>query len=268
MFSIVPSQIVEYIDISFDKNWFQNGALSLQNEQVVACLSGLLDLVGHVPQHLVTLQREDAAQLIISLAAVRAAVYRAQNLDLRERHVTGAPPLKPIGPTGANPIEVIRDLLAKCNDEAPHPKTPDLPFLNDTALTASLRTDLDQANRAFENGHWKSATVMAGAVLEALLLWMLRPPWSSRVGEVVKRHQISNSPDNWKLSQYISVAGDTKMIDDETRKQCEQCKDFRNLIHPGREIRLKRKVTRAHALGALAAVEFVIDRLSRVTAQE
>ena len=65
------------------------------------------------------------------------------------------------------------------------------------------------------------------------------------------------------MADYIAVAFDAKLITEEIRKQCELCKDFRNLIHPGREIRLQQRPTRGRALGALAAVELVIEFLSR-----
>jgi hypothetical protein len=65
------------------------------------------------------------------------------------------------------------------------------------------------------------------------------------------------------LADYIAVAFDASLITEEIRRQCELCKAFRNLIHPGRQIRLQQRATRGRALGALAAVELVIEFFSR-----
>jgi hypothetical protein len=74
MISIVPSQIVDYIDVSFDKSLFQRGEFDLGADGVVGIVAGLLDLVDRVPAHLITIGREDAAQFFASIAAIRAGV--------------------------------------------------------------------------------------------------------------------------------------------------------------------------------------------------
>jgi hypothetical protein len=111
MTNIVPSQIVDYIDVSFDKNWFQRGGLELGAEGAVGIVAGLLDLVDRVPSHLITLPREDAAQLFANLAALRVGVQRAQNLSLQERQLTGVPPLKPVNQRAGDPVTVVRTCL-------------------------------------------------------------------------------------------------------------------------------------------------------------
>jgi hypothetical protein len=64
--------------------------------------------------------------------------------------------------------------LAKCPDEAPSPETAGLAVLSDSPdLQRSLRFDLSEVNTALVEGRWKSATVLGGAVVEALLLWAL-----------------------------------------------------------------------------------------------
>ncbi len=53
------------------------------------------------------------------------------------------------------------------------------------------------------------------------------------------------------------------LIKPDTAARCRQTKDFRNLIHPGRALRLSQKIDRATALEAVAAVEFVVRDLTR-----
>jgi len=57
----------------------------------------------------------------------------------------------------------LRDLLARCPDEAPSPSIAELSFIQDTNLRDSIRSDISAANRALHDGQWKAATVLAGA---------------------------------------------------------------------------------------------------------
>ncbi len=68
---------------------------------------------------------------------------------------------------------------------------------------------------------------------------------------------------SWTLSHYIEVAAHLGLIRDTTAEQARLAKDYRNLIHPAATIRLKQECHRGTALGAAAAVEFVIRDLER-----
>lgn len=70
------------------------------------------------------------------------------------------------------------------------------------------------------------------------------------------------NPERWVLHEYVEVAAHLDLIESETTALVRQAKDFRNLIHPGRAIRLGQKCDRATALAALAAVEFVVRDLT------
>jgi hypothetical protein len=65
---------------------------------------------------------------------------------------------------------LIRRALAACPDESPAPETRELAFIEDTELRDGLRLDISAINRALSNSEWKAATVLAGSVVEALLL--------------------------------------------------------------------------------------------------
>jgi hypothetical protein len=51
----------------------------------------------------------------------------------------------------------------------------------------NLRLDMSAANRALANSEWKAATVLAGSVVEALLLWAIQRRSSDEVGQAVER---------------------------------------------------------------------------------
>jgi hypothetical protein len=120
--------------------------------------------------------------------------------------------------------------------------------------------DLSTATSALHNSEWKASTVLAGAVVEALLLWAIqREPNGFVAIELAPKKPI----ERWDLAELITVAHELNLIDAATRKQADLARDFRNLIHPGRAQRTGPACDRGTALTALAAVELVVRDLSR-----
>ncbi len=163
------------------------------------------------------------------------------------------------------PVTVIRDALAQCPDESPAPATSELNFITDTDLRTNLRIDIGAINRALSNGECKAATVLAGSVIEALLLWALklRPP-TDISNAIQTAPKFTGKPlDEWHLPEYIEAAHRLRIISDNTAIQARLAKEFRNLIHPGRAQRLAQKCDRATALSAVAGMEHVVRDLTR-----
>ena len=65
-------------------------------------------------------------------------------------------------------------VLELCPDEFPSVDTSNLSFIADPTLRDILRLDVTATNSALINGEWKAATVLAGSVVEALVLWALQ----------------------------------------------------------------------------------------------
>jgi hypothetical protein len=140
----------------------------------------------------------------------------------------------------------------------------------DPAFREGLRLDISTAEQALANGEWKATTVLAGSVVEALLLWALQqataPDLEIAIKTVVTKKTLPRPPqrelERWDLSEYIAVAEELTLIDTSTAMQARLAKDFRNLIHPGRAQRLVQVCDRGTALAALAAVEMVVRCLT------
>jgi ribosomal protein L30E len=138
----------------------------------------------------------------------------------------------------------------------------------------SLRIDISNATRALANAEWKAATVLAGSVVEALLLWALlqRPTDIPKaIAALLKKGTLGKDPgtnlesESWVLHVYIEVAAELNVIKTDTATQARLAKNFRNLIHPGRTLRLGQVCNRGTALSALAAVEHVVGDLTPKT---
>ena len=228
-------------------------------------MAGLLDLVDKIPEELLTLDGGDYSSFICSVAAIRErlALWRARGeLALELVFVRGLRQL--------SPVTLIRQALSSCPDQSPAPATTELNFINDPDLKANLRNDIGAINRALSNSEWKSATVLAGSTIEALLLWALqqRQPVDITIAISALRtsgtlsQQPSGALESWNLHEYIEVAENLGIIKQQTATQTRLAKDFRNLIHPGRALRLRQKCDRATALSAVAGMEHVVRDLT------
>ena len=167
-------------------------------------------------------------------------------------------------------LKILLGCLEKCPDEGIEPTTVKLPFISDPILEESIRKDISASNQALLNGEWKAATVLAGATVEALLLWALKQQnpddiktaVSALVASKKLRSDTKPTPDGWVLHQLIEVAEELNVIKNETANQARLAKDFRNLIHPGRSIRIGQKCNKGTAHSAIAAIEHVLWDLS------
>jgi hypothetical protein len=125
-------------------------------------------------------------------------------------------------------------------------------------------------NRALSGDEWKAATVLAGSVVEALLLWAIK---SKPLGEIEDARRSADSkgiakpvkadPNTWSLVHYIGVASELNVIEPDTATQASLAKDFRNLIHPGKATKQSKNCDRGTALSAVAALELVIRDLTK-----
>lgn len=176
------------------------------------------------------------------------------------------PVLGPVaGSGGWNAISLVRLALKECPDSVPRPSTAEFPFITDPQLRESLRMDLSEADDALANGDHKSGTVLAGALVEALLLWAIeQKPAPERItalkklkGASVIGSKLDADPKHWQIHEYTEIALELGLIKKETAAQCRIAKGFRNLIHPGRAQRLGQACNRGTALSAIAAVELV-----------
>lgn len=168
--------------------------------------------------------------------------------------------------TGAEALGTVRELLAKCPDESPLPGTAELAFISDALLRESIRNDISSANRALHDGLWKAATVLSGAAAEALLLWAIMGRRSqverdnARLAVIPKANR---DPSRWGLDEYIKVARELVLIDDDTKQQAHLARRFRDLIHPGRAARTEMDCGPGTAHGALAAAQLIVKDLLR-----
>ncbi len=259
---VVPSQVISLINQSFPGT--QNTPDFPIYSASAGVLSAIVRLANEIPTELLTVGAEDYSDLVCALEGLTSAVDRWL-------HRGGDDP--PARIKSKSPVAIIREVLSKCPDQSPSPTTAALSFIPDAALRQSIRLDISAANRDAENGEWKGATVLAGSATEAMLLWAIEEAERATAGTVMAAvgalvttlilvRRPKPSPDQWDFIELIEVAQHLTLVTDETATQCRLCKNFRNLIHPGRAARLGQVCDRGTALAALAAVELVVRDLT------
>jgi hypothetical protein len=251
MSRMVPSQAVAVIARLFphaDPSSSQAKNINWTNAHVVAAVLAVADAV---PNELLTVDDKTFAEFVEARAVIAGFIDNS--------HAHGST----CGPLSDKYIRAIRQILEQCPDQVIPANIQSLSFVSDADLRETLRSDIAEVERALIEGEWKSATVMAGSVIEALLLSALNQlPNAKQVGAQLPQNPAKGPLENWDLYHYIEVAQSLNVIKDETAAQLRLAKDFRNLIHPGRAKRLATKCDRATARAAAAGVDFVIRDLT------
>jgi hypothetical protein len=219
-------------------------------------LAALLELLEQIPEELLPRSSDAYLDFILGAGALRHAVLLWRSGDTK----TTIKPLKRWG--GRNPVSLVYNALKDAPDEAPAPTTKTLAFIKDPAAADILRNDLAAVERAIHNGEWKAATVLAGSVIEALLLWA--------VSQDAKKAVAANSapkskPDinEWNLIDLIKVAHELGLISIDTQKQADLSRGYRNLIHPAVAERKNMVADRPTAFAAFAGMDLVVADLTK-----
>lgn len=267
---VVPSQVVAVIDTiaAADSGLSRQDPVLRLSLHRSTHLSTILALVRRIPDELLPIEAMAYTEFVCALAAIETAFDKSQSSSLSDNG-RGSILLKPLPGSTLNPVFVLRDVLEKSPDAFPSDKASNLLFIEPDYRDV-LRLDLSSVNQALSQGEWKAATVLAGSLVEAFLLWGIKQKPQADVRKTITKlvaNELIRKPPSdvhkWDLAQCVEVALELSIVVDATAKQVRLAKDFRNLIHPGRSIRTQQVCNRGTALSAAAAVEFVVADLER-----
>lgn len=260
---VYPSQVRSLIAELFP--FVVTGGDAHVDSNAAPAISAVASLVREIPSELLTLSAHDYGDFTLALGAMEHCLKEWQTPWDRVRQLRRA--------KDTSPIILLYRALSKCPDEAASVETTELGFVEDADLRASIRRDVSAAERDLINGEWKGATVLAGAAIEALLLWVLKTKEPIAITAALERAVAAGrltarprNPDpesrDWHLSQYIEAALELELITSDTATAARLTKDFRNLIHPGRAQRLGQPCDLGTAQVAIGAVNLVARDLA------
>jgi len=143
----------------------------------------------------------------------------------------------------------------------PATETKDFTFIANTDLRSILERDYQEIQRSLIANNWKSAIILSGGSIEAVLLGLLAKDESAAKSS--SKAPAESSLNKWHLNDLIEVAVDTSQVGSEVGKLSHSVREYRNLIHPGLEIRGNLKVEPEEAKIALQVLKILIRDLSR-----
>lgn len=104
-------------------------------------------------------------------------------------------------------------------------------FVADRDLRTSLDSDFREMQEALQNSMWKTVHVLAGSIVEALLIDHLQS---------IKH--AGKDPLHMTLDEAVAAAKKADILSDKAAQLSTVIRHYRNLIHPGRLIRLSERV--------------------------
>ena len=112
----------------------------------------------------------------------------------------------------------------------------DFSFVSDEEIRGIIKRDYREVQKLVAVEAHKAILILCGSLLEALLLDAVKNEQSKG------RHSSKaprNQPDDWYLSDLISVAVDLDIVNPGVDMLSTAVREYRNLVHPSREIKSK-----------------------------
>jgi len=110
-------------------------------------------------------------------------------------------------------------------------------FVSNSNLKAIIERDYEEIQRAFISNCWKSVIILCGGSIEAILTDLLLINKTATMS--AKSAPKDNDITRWDLSGLIDVAVELKFVSAGMQKLSHPIREYRNLVHPGNEIRNK-----------------------------
>lgn len=126
-------------------------------------------------------------------------------------------------------------------------------FVNDEQIKEMLKRDYTELQNCFDNKASKSVLILSGSILEAVLIDFFSAKISS-ANDLAKLHRET-------LGNLIERANNEKLIDDNHKNFSSGIQGYRNLIHPGREVRLKEKFDYDTASLSFSALKLILKEI-------
>lgn len=111
-------------------------------------------------------------------------------------------------------------------------------FITDKELKTIIARDYQELGNLLQINANKSIIVLCGSIMEASLVSVLKE--HDEKAKQFFQEEYGKSPgktESWTLYQLITVANKLGFLDNDTKRQADILRDYRNLIHPAAEIR-------------------------------
>jgi hypothetical protein len=143
-------------------------------------------------------------------------------------------------------------------------------FIENELLKEQLSQDWIEAQLVAKHEAWKSCIILCGGILEGLLVNVLSKD-RKKAHETLKkiyekREQKCRVPSDlyrWTLSDMIDISIETQLISQSTFHVGHALREFRNLVHPGKQVRDNVVVSEEEAEIGLNLVKICLKQFSQ-----
>ena len=135
-------------------------------------------------------------------------------------------------------------------------------FISAPKLQEQLASDWLEAQAVHKAKAWKSCVILCGSILEGLLLDILSQ-YPRETEEIYTKLRQKSPPElsRWSLADMVEVARERGVLREGVFHLSQALREFRNLIHPGRQMREKVQLSEEEASIAVNTVRIYLREL-------
>ena len=158
--------------------------------------------------------------------------------------------------------QTLVECLNEYGGEGARGVTRGFQFINDAEMRRLIERDYRElAIRLLPSGAWKSAVVMCGSILEAILFDVLLATEDLRSRALTTKYA-PKPKQAWTLHALIQTANELGLLSAQRVATFDQIlRDYRNFVHPDKELRAKHPCGEPEALMAKGALDAVCNEL-------
>jgi hypothetical protein len=154
-------------------------------------------------------------------------------------------------------LEALEGYRESVTEEStPVTQTKEFTFISSPELRKILERDYIEIQQAFVAHCWKSVIILSGGAIEAILMDLLMKNQSAAFG-AAKAPKTKSDIATWDLVNLIEVSAEIGLVSSSIDRLSHSVRQYRNLIHPGNEIRNKLTFDTEEARIALEVLNMV-----------
>lgn len=168
-------------------------------------------------------------------------------------------------------LDAVLQILDKYRGEGSRGVQRSFAYITDPDLRAIIERDYFELTvKLFPGGAWKSTVILAGSILEAILFDRLADAkWNTKAVASPAAQTKGTTPKpipmkDWRLENLIDIAVDITLLPTDPADTIHQIlRDYRNFVHPKKELRAAHACTEAEAMLAVGALDSVCNYIEK-----
>lgn len=135
-------------------------------------------------------------------------------------------------------------------------------LIHDNEMRDILQRDLRECAIAVVAGQDKAATIMCGSIIEALLILKIKERGISKYDvSAVSKGKTNHPVSEMSLNELLYIADIENILDKKGYHLGHYIRDYRNVVHPAKEIRMSEEVNHENVITMWAVLKRLVSDL-------